>query len=179
VRINARRQGATTLLEFIETDGVVELVSPMPRGRRIMFGVLALFPLIAPYELLLRPGWEQWRHPAFIFVFVISLGAVSVSALLFFAAIAGLEQRMRFDTDSRVLTYWRRAPVLSATSQTWPFAEIERVSTVVHTWSEGPDSYSVAVIVGGRELTTNSTDSRADVDRYVVRLNEVLATQVS
>lgn len=147
----------------------------MPRGRRVVFGVLAFFPLIAPYELLIRPGWEQWHHPAFLFVAAISLGAVSVSAFLAFAAVAGLEQCMRFDLGSRTLTYRRSAPIVPAASRTWPFEAIERVATVVHTWSDGPDSYSVAVVVSGRTLTTSSTDSRAEADRYVDRINQVLA----
>jgi hypothetical protein len=163
------------LLEFTETDDIVDLVSLMPRGRRIMVALLALLPLIAPYELLFRPQWEDWRHPAFFFVLAISLGALAVSAFLVFAALAGLEQRMRFDASARLFTYWRRAPVLPAKSESWPFASIECVVTAVHTWSEGPDSYSVRVVVDdGRELTTGSDDSRTDVDRYVARLNDLL-----
>ena len=151
----------------------------MPLGRRIVFGVLALFPLIAPYELLIRPDWEQWRHPAFIFVAAISLGAVSVSAFLLFAAVAGLAQRMRFDAGSGMLTYWRSAPVVPTVSRTWPFEAVDRVEVVVNTWSEGPDTYSVAIVVGGRAITTNSTDSRDDVERYVSRIHEVLSASAS
>lgn len=174
------RPGATALLEFTETDGVIDLVSPMPVGRRIMFGLLALIPLLAPYELLLRPQWDDWRHPAFFFVLAIALGAMAVSAFLVFAALAGLEQRMRFDASARLFTYWRRAPVLPARSESWGFASIERVVTAVHTCSDGPDSYSVRVVVeDGRELTTGSTDSRADVDRYVARLNDLLQAAAS
>lgn len=179
-RPNCRTTGATALFEFTDTDGVIDLVSPMPVGRRIMFGLLALIPLLAPYELLFRPQWEDWRHPAFFFVLAIALGAMAVSALLVFAAVAGLEQRMRFDTRARLFTYWRRAPVLRARSESWSFASIERVVTAVHTWSDGPDSYSVRVVMdGGRELTTGSTDSRVDVDRYVTRLNHLLNAAAS
>ncbi len=158
----------------------MDLVSPMPVGRRIMFGLLALFPLLAPYELLLRPQWDDWQHPAFLFVLAIALGAIALSAFLVFAAVAGLEQRMRFDTSARLFTYWRRAPVLPAKSESWSFASIERVVTAVHTWTDGPDSYSVRVVLDdGRELTTGSTDSRVEVDRYVARLNGLLKAAAS
>lgn len=175
----SRVRGAA-LLEFTEKDDAIELVSPMPRGRRIMFALLALFPLIAPYELLVRPRWESWLHPAFFFVLIISLGAMAVSAFLLFAALAGLTQRMRFDASTGVFTYWRHAPILPEKSASWPFASIESVSAVVHTWSDGPDSYSVRVIIAeGPEFTTGSTESRIDVDRYVARVEGLLKTAVA
>jgi len=140
-----------------------------------MFALLALFPLIAPYELLVRPKWESWLHPAFFFVLIISLGAMSVSAFLLFTALAGLAQRMRFDASTRVFTYWRRAPILPENSVSWPFTSIESVSTRVHTWSDGPDSYSVRVtIADGQEFTTGSTESRSEVDCYVASVQGML-----
>jgi hypothetical protein len=168
------------LLEFTDTDGIIDLVSPMPVGRRVMFGLIAVVPLLAPYELLIRPQWEDRLNPPFFFVLAIALGAVSVSVLLVFAAVAGLEQRMRFDARALSFTYWRRAPVVPARSESWSFASIKRVETAVHTWSDGPDSYSVRVVIeGGRELSTGSTDSRVDVDRYVARLNDLLNAAAS
>jgi hypothetical protein len=43
------------MINIIENKEVIEIQSPMPTGRRILFGIIALFPLIAPYELIIKP----------------------------------------------------------------------------------------------------------------------------
>ena len=155
---------------------MIDLASPMPVGRRVMFGLLAFVPLIAPYELLLRPGWSTWFHPAFLFAAAIALGAVAVSAFLLAVALAGLEQRMRFDTNASTFTHWRRAPVVPARSSTWPLSSIERIEIAVHEWSDSADTYSVRVIVqGGLDIDSASSESRAEVEQYVARLRHALA----
>lgn len=134
------------LLHCSEDDDIIELISPVSTGERFLFGVLGLVPLLAPYELLLQPRWSDWRTLAFAFALLVSLGALSVSALLFVAAVAGLEQRMRFELRSGVLTYTRRAPWLPERSRSWRFSEIERIELVTQTWSDGPDSHAVKVV---------------------------------
>ena len=174
---DVRTTGGGPLLEYSEADGIIELTSPMPLGRRVLFALLALFPLIAPYELLVKPAWETWLHPAFLFALTISLGALAVSALLVFASVAGLEQRLRFETKAQTFTYWRRALVVASRSSTWSFSAIESIELVVHEWSDGPDSYSVQVLgARGTLASTGSTDSRSDAERCVARLKEVVPT---
>ena len=168
------------MLEYSEAEGVIKLVSPMPAGRRLLFALLALFPLIAPYELLIKPHWEEWLHPAFFFAAAIALGAIALSLFLLFAALAGLEQRFTFDIPAGEFTYWRRAPILPARSRVWTFDSITGVDLIVHEWSDGPDSYSVRVLgPDGISIDSGSTDSRTDVERYVSRLREILEVAVA
>lgn len=180
MRIDVRTTGSGPVLEYSETDGIIELSSQMPFGRRVLLALIALVPLIAPYELLVRPGWETLLHPAFLFALAVSLGALAVSGLLLFASVAGLEQRLRFDTTTSTFTYWRRAPVVTPQAFIWPFSAIESIELVAHKWSDGPDTYSVHVLgASGTLASTASTESLSDAERYVARLREVVSTALA
>lgn len=154
-----------------EVNGVLEVVSPMPVGRRVMFALVSLVPLIAPYELLIHVRWTDWRHPAFFFAAGISLGAICLSALLGFAAVAGLEQRMRFDLRRSLLTYSARSPLAGRRTVILPFASIERVEVMTHGWSDGPDTYSIRVVATDRrEFHSGSSDSHDLVESHAERI---------
>lgn len=88
------------MLDVVGTENTLEVTSPMPPGRRILFGVLALVPVLARYGLLLKPGWATIFHPLFGFAAPISLGAFLASAFLTWAALAGLQSRVRFDRSA-------------------------------------------------------------------------------
>lgn len=162
------------MLELSETDGVLELASPMPVGTRVLFALFGLVPLLAPYELLFRVQWTDWRHPFFFFAAAISLGAMCVSAFFVFAAVAGLEQRARFDIRRSLLTYSARAPLTGLKTTALPIGSIDRVDVVTHGWSDGPDSYSILMVTSdGRQLSTGSSESRELVELYAERIRVI------
>ena len=68
------------MISVIEGRDAIEIQSNMMVGQRILFLVLALFPLLAPYQLIIRPDWQSYFNLFFLFVLVISLGAVIVSS---------------------------------------------------------------------------------------------------
>lgn len=163
------------MLDCSTSDGVTELVSPMPAGLRVVFALLALVPLIAPYDLLVKPRWDTWLHPAFLVAAAVALGAMAVSGFLLFAAAAGLDQRLRFDTGTSTVTYWRRAPLVPARSVAWRFDAIASIDVDVHGWSEGPDSYSIRVtMTDGTTVSTGSTSSREQAEQYAYRVRAVV-----
>ena len=87
--------------DTIETEGVLEIRDRVSLRTRVIFALLSLFPLLAPYELLILPKWEHRLHPFFLLCAFISIGAMTLSGLLVWAAIAGLNSRMRFDRPRR------------------------------------------------------------------------------
>jgi hypothetical protein len=129
----------------VETEDRLEVTSPMPAGKRLLFSVLALVPLLAPYELLLKPGWESILNPFFGFAAIVSLAAILVSAFLVWAAIAGLESRARFDLRLRTLTTASRAPVAPLTIHTYSLNDLLAVKVETTEWSDGFPSYSLRI----------------------------------
>ena len=77
----------------------------MPAGWRLLFALLSLVPLLAPYELLVRVEWNDYFHPFFLLAAIVSAGAVAVSVFFLFSAAAGLTSRMRFDRARSTFTY--------------------------------------------------------------------------
>jgi hypothetical protein len=164
------------VLNVIETGDTLEVTSPMPVGRRVLFGLLAIFPLLAPYELLLKPGWESILNPFFGFAALISLGALCLSAFLVWAAIAGLESRARFDLPHRTLTtaYW--APVVPLTMRTYSLNDLCAVRIETIEWSEGSPSYSLQIeTLDGRTLKFTSEDDQREVEAVRSRVARFLA----
>jgi len=44
----------------------LDIISPMPVGKRIFLALLGLIPLLAPYELLWRVQWHDYWNPVFL-----------------------------------------------------------------------------------------------------------------
>jgi len=159
------------VLNVVETADALEVTSPMPAGRRVLFGLLALVPLLAPYELLLKPGWETIFHPLFGFAAIISLGAMLVSAFLVWAAIAGLVTRASFDLRRRTLTTAFWAPVVPLTMHTYSLNDLRAVRLETTESSEGPPSYSLQVeTLDGRSLRLMGEEDRSEVESVQSRI---------
>jgi hypothetical protein len=139
--------------------------APLPAGNRILFLLLSLFPLIAPYELILRPRCESFLHPFFLLAAFISAGAVAVSAFLFWAAIAGLDTETVFDRTRARLTHTIRAPILPEKRTEYPLDLIATLTVEKHEWSDGGPSYSFTVgLRDGKQLRCGSTWSRKEAE---------------
>ncbi len=154
-------------MEFrlIKTTDCLEVQAPMPIGNRILFLLLSLFPLLAPYELILRLRWENYWNLFFLFAVMISLGALAVSAFFVWAAVAGLSTRMKFNKPREILFFAAEAPILPRRTQEFPFGSIADVEIETHEWSDGDPSYSFEIVLrDGRKLHLGSSWSRAEVE---------------
>jgi hypothetical protein len=128
-----------------ESDGILEIREEMNLGKRVFFLLLALFPLLAPYQLILRTGWTSFFNFIFLLALVISLGAIFLSGFFVFTAVAGLSTLLRFDTHQRVFTYTQAAPIVPLTRKRLPFDQINRLEVEEHDWSDGSPTFSLRV----------------------------------
>ena len=112
------------MIRLTETKDAFDIEAILPAGMRVVFLLLSLFPLLAPYELILRPGWHDYRNLPFLFAAAVSLGAIAVSALLVSAAIAGLDSRTRFDRPSGHFSHSTGAPVVKVRTIRYPIASL-------------------------------------------------------
>jgi hypothetical protein len=164
------------MLKVVETADTLEVTSPMPVGRRVLFGLLALVPLLAPYELLLKPGWETIFHPLFGLAALISLGALFVSGFLMWAAIAGLESRVGFDLPRRTLTTALWAPIVPLTVRTYSINDLLAVRVETTEGSDGSPSYSLQIeTLDGRSLRLLGDYDRSEVEAVQSRIARFLS----
>jgi hypothetical protein len=163
------------MIRVIESKDVLEIKSLMPAGLRILFLLLALFPLLAPYELIIRPGWNSYLNVFFLFAAVISIGALAVSAFLVWAAAAGLSTVLRFDREDGSLKYWAGAPIVRWRTEKYPIEAVEKLQVDKHDWSDGAPSYSLVTIMNdGRSFKTGSSWSKEEIEEINRRASSFL-----
>ena len=161
--------------QVIENEEFIEVRSPMPAGQRVLFLAIGLFPLLAPYQLIIRPDWNDYTHPFFLLALIISVGAVAVSLLFVWAGLAGLSSRIRFDRAIGTVTYQASAPVASLRTVRSPIGEIASIRAETHDWSDGAPSFSlVTEMEDGSSLKCGSSWSREEIDGIVGRIGAYL-----
>ena len=160
---------------LIERDTSLEVQSRMQPGMRIALALLGLFPLIAPYELLLQIDWQEYLHPFFLLAALISAGAIALSLFLFYAAAAGISSRLVFDRSAAKLTYSFEAPIVRRKSRVYPLASISSIEVAEREWSEGSPTYHLRILIeDGTEIESGSSWSRADVESICERVRAFL-----
>ena len=163
------------MIQVSESAERLDLFSPMPSWQRVFFALLSLLPLLAPYELMWRVQWNDYRHPAFLFAAIISAGAVALSAFLLFAAVAGLSSRMTLDAERATFTYSTGAPVVPHRTRVLPLSSVESVQIRTHEWSDGAPSYTLLVKMSdGATFESGSSGSREDVEHEKARVEMFL-----
>lgn len=159
-------------LPVVEGADTLEIESPMPVGKRVVFFLLALFPLLAPYQLLWKPRWTGYLNLFFLFALLVSAGAMCVSALLAWAAVGGIRSRMTFDRTRGLFTYTAWAPAMGTRTTRVPLDAIAAASVKVHEWSDGPDSYSLEISTRDQKtFATSSSWSRSEVEALRERVD--------
>ncbi len=152
-------------LHIIQTPDRLSVYAPLPAGNRLLFLLLSLFPLLAPYELLFRIRWTTYWNFFFLFAAAISAGAVVVSAFLVWAAVAGMNTEMVFDARLGIFYYAAQAPILRRRVQEHPLASVKEIAVETHEWSDGAPTYSLkAVLADGKTFSLGSCWSRAEVN---------------
>ena len=152
-------------LRVVQTPDRLSVYSPLPAGNRILFLLLSLFPLLAPYELMFRIRWTNYWHFFFLFAAAISAGAVFLSAFLVWAAVAGMNTEMVFDRRRGIFSFAAQAPVLRRSVQEYPLASVREITVETHEWSDGAPSFSLkAVLADGKTYSLGSCWSRAEVE---------------
>ena len=164
------------MLRVTESGDRMEITSPMPVGKRLAFLVLALVPLLAPYQLLIAPGWENITNPFFGFAALVSFGAMAVSAFLVWAAIAGIESTARFDRQRATLTTAARAPVMPLQTHTYAFNAVRAVEVETTEWSDGGPSYTLRIdTADGRAFKLLAGYDQAEVEAVRRQVSRFLA----
>ena len=131
--------------ELVQHADRMEIRSRMRVGMRILLAALGLFPLLAPYELLIKIDWEHFMNPFFFLAAFISAGAMALSAFLFFAAVAGLSSKIVFDRRTATFSYSSEAPAVRRTRQVQPLSDVRSTEIGVHDWSDSAPTYHLRI----------------------------------
>lgn len=148
----------------------------MRAGMRILLAVLGLFPLLAPYELLLEVEWQHYLNPFFFIAVLISVGAIALSALLVFAAAAGLSSQLAFDKRTGTLRYHFEAPVIRRRKSEYLLSDINSIEVGMRDWSDSSPTYHLKVIVSdGTTFESGAAWDRSEIELIRGRVQQFLA----
>lgn len=165
-------------IDVIERAGSIEVRSVMPVGRRVLFFLLAFIPLLAPYELILKPDWQDYFNFFFLISALIAGGAMVLSALFVWSAIAGLDSSLRFDRISGGLTYTSGSAVIGWRTEHGRISEITRLEVETHDWSDGSPSYAFAArLADGRSFKSASSESRQVIEQIAEKVTAFLGLE--
>ena len=131
------------MLRIGTNDESIEIMDRKPPLARGLLILISFVPLLAPYELLVRPNWEIYLNPFFFFAAIISMGAIAVSVLLLWSAVAGLNSHLRLDRPEGTLMYSVDAPLIPLRADTYPLSSILSFGIGRRDWSDGWPSYSL------------------------------------
>lgn len=136
----------------------LELLERMSAGLRVLMVLLAALPLLAPYELLMKPHWQGYGI-AWGFALVISLGAVAVSLLLVAAGLLGLNRKLTIDAGEQAVHYAYESALMPLRGRRYGFAEVSRVWIETHDWTDGPASHGICFsFQDGRKVEVGNFD---------------------
>jgi len=162
--------------ELIERMDCLKIRSRMRGGMRILLAALGLFPLLAPYELLIKIEWEHFVNPFFFLAAFISAGATALSAFLFFAAVAGLSSKIVFDKHTATFSYSSEAPVVRRTRQVQPLSNVCSTEVGVRDWSDSAPTYHLSITMkDGTVFESGSSWSREKIEWIRGRIDQFLA----
>jgi len=116
----------------------------MSTGVRVFLFLLGLLPWLAPYELLIKPGWTGFHISTLVFL-AISLGAIAVSLGFIGAAVFGMNQTATFNLSTRTITHRYETAVNALRTKNYSFNDISRSEVREHDWDSGPNTYSLEI----------------------------------
>jgi len=156
----------------------LDIISHMPWGKRMLFALLALFPMIAPYELLWKIQWTTYWHPFFLLAAFISAGAIALSCFFVFAALARLSSQISLDARRATFTYTEFAPVVPQRTHEYPLSAIESFQVRKYDWSDSSPSYSLEIkLSDGKTFASDSSWNREEIERAIVQVEAFLERQ--
>lgn len=161
--------------EVAEKERQLTFTEKTPAWVRVLLCLVGLVPIIlAPYELLVRPGWNGFG-PAVILPVVISVGAVLVGGVFAAAGLSGLSQTLQFDADKRTAVHAYQSPVVPLRTRTYPFSSITSLQVQAQAGTDGPDVYRVQVaFTDGRKVAVGGTFKREEAEQARGRIERIL-----
>ncbi|MFZ5818268.1 MAG: hypothetical protein ACOYYJ_00060 [Chloroflexota bacterium] len=154
-----------------QTEARLEFTETLSTGMRVFLFILGLFPWLAPYELLIKPGWSEFSL-VMLFFLSISLGAIAVSFGFIGAALFGLNQTIIFDLKDQTVTHRYESAVNALRTKRYAFRDIIKTEVREHDWENGPDTYSLEIhFADGHKILCGDFSSRQEAENIQTQIH--------
>jgi hypothetical protein len=147
-----------------------------PVFRFIVF-LVSFFPLLAPYELLVKIRWAGYFNLPFLVSLLFSTIATAFSLFIMFIAFFAQNQYACFELDKATLTYGWSDAVRAYRETVYRFEELSVPELVTHPWSDGPTTYNILVKTRtGAKISFGDFESKGDAQQYRTSLTEIISS---
>jgi hypothetical protein len=152
--------------QIVQTGDRIEFTEHMSAGMRVFLFIVGLLPWLAPYELLIRPGWTRFSIFTLFFL-VISLGAVAVSLAFIGGAIFGLNQTLTIDRACRTIIHAYESAAFPLKVRTYAFGQLQSIELMDHDWDSGPSTHGLKfTFADGHHTEPGSLSSREEARQW-------------
>jgi hypothetical protein len=158
-----------------QSNDKIGFTSSLSLAARALIMIMGLFPLLAPYELLIKPSWNGKINWLILLVLLISTGAIVLSILIILTALFGINQFIQINSTNRIITHGYKPGVLRLRQNQYLFSEIEIVQLKVHEWTAGPPTYNIRLkAIGHREIEFGGFATQEQAEQYLSILKETI-----
>jgi hypothetical protein len=162
------------LKQVNESNGQLIFTEPMSTGFRVVVFLIGFFPFLAPYELLIRPRWQEVSL-MLIFPVIISLGASTIGIIFILAGILGLSQTLCFDTFSKSVFYTYETAITPVRRKHYNFSDIVKIEITTTDWDSKPPTYGLRIIFAdGRRVEIGDFSGQHEAQEYINRIQNFL-----
>ncbi len=153
--------------KITQTNDKITITETMSIGIRVFLFIMGMLPWLAPYELLIKPGWTGFSLMTLVFI-GISLGAIAVSFGFIGAAIFGMNQTTAFDLSARTITHRYETAVNALRTKRYTFNDITKSEVREHNWDSGPRTYSLEIYFqDGHKILCGNFSSRKEAEEIL------------
>ncbi len=153
--------------KIIQSNGKIEITETMSTGIRVFLFLLGLLPWLAPYELLIKPGWSGFNVLTLFFA-AISLGAIAISLGFIGAAVFGMNQTATFDLTTHTITHRYATAVNALRTKRYSFNDLTKSAVREHNWDSGPNTYSLEIYFrDGHKILCGDFASRKEAEEIL------------
>jgi hypothetical protein len=158
-----------------QSNNKIEFTSHLSLAARALIMIFGLFPLLAPYELLIKPSWNGKINWLMVFLLLISIGAIVLSIFSICTALFGINQSIQINSTNRIITNGYKPGLLRFRQNQYLFSEIEIVQLKVHEWTDGPTTFNIGLkAVGHREIEFGGFATQEEAEKYLSILKEMI-----
>ncbi|MDE1151789.1 MAG: hypothetical protein PW788_04550 [Micavibrio sp.] len=120
--------------------------SPFPVLLRVALAAFGLFTLWGAYDLVVNAAASgSYLSGTFFFLLLMAFVALAVACAFFYAAVFAALQKLVFNAATQQVTRIWRGLSLKAGRQDIPFNYLRDIEVVTETWSDRPETYSLAL----------------------------------
>lgn len=163
------------MFNIYQNEDEIIFEEKMPNGIRIFLSIVGLIPIfIAPYELLIKPSWHGFSIALLLAVLMLGI-AILIGGLFLVAGIFGLNQTLKFSTQSKSVYYSYKSSLFPIRSKIYQFIDIKIFEIITHDWTDGPSTYGLQFIFNdSKKIEIGSFAKKSEAEECLNKLEKLI-----